>query len=338
LRAALVLFVLWFGLAARAEDAPELLLIAPAGKLKERVAADLQALGFRVHYERAPVAGSPPEQREPSPGAGCTLQLEPSAELVHVSLYTVEQGTREERFSSAAPLSVEALAVRIAEFARAALLHDARVAPVERAASAVQQSAPVAVAPAQRTLAPVRVVPAPAPPATPKATLEVGFAALGSPGGLGAGYGLSLAAGGFLTRALRLAVSAFAPLSAQSHATSAGSSESRVTLIAADLRGEFRAQLRLRPSLGCGLAAAIISTQGHGAAPDYADAGGRSASAGAYLRAGAAYHIRPSFAVRFDLTLGAQLSRFALTYAGHEGAYWGVPWFMGALGVEFGVL
>jgi hypothetical protein len=335
--------VLWFALTARAGPAREIVLVAPAGPLKERVAAELEALGFSVRYESELAAGAvpaAPAQREQPPAARCTLALEPSDHVAHVSIFTAEHGQREEQFVIEPSAQVAGLAIRIAEFARAVLLASAQEQPALPDVSAGQQLAPAAppsdwpaLPPPHRSPVPVR--PTASPPAAPKAALELGFAALGSPGGLGASYGLALAAGGFVARGLRLAVGAFASLSTQPHATREGSSQTRVNLIAADLRRDIRFRARFRPSFGGGLGAAVLSTQGRGSAPGYADARSRRITAGAYLRMGAGYHLMPSLALRLDATLGAQLSRFALTYANREAAHWGVPWFMGAFSVEF---
>lgn len=368
LRLPVALLVSCFALAARAEPPREIALVAPAGALQERVRIELQALGFSVRHERPRSVGAARDalaRPDATPADRWALELEPVGDTVRVTVHAGERGEREEQFRSGASAGGASLAIRIAEFARAVLfagvpdasalagvrvavpagVPDAALADVPAAPPAapdapaladVEATAPPAAAsaPSARPALPAAAPPPAAPPAAAKAALEVGFAALGGPGGLGAGYGLALAVGGFVTRAWRLGASAFAPLSAQAHSAGEGSSRSRVTLITADLRGEFRTRARFRPTLGGGVGAAVLSTQGRGAAPDYAGADSRRASAGAYLRAGGGYYFAPRFALRLDLTLGAQFSRFALSYAERERAQWGVPWFMGAGGVE----
>lgn len=171
-----------------------------------------------------------------------------------------------------------------------------------------------------------------------KASIVAGFAALTSPGGLGVAYALALSAGGFVTPALRLAASAVVSLNALDHEGREGTSRSRVYLLGAELRGEFRREARLRPSLGAGIDLAVLASQGRDAAPDYTDASARRLGSGGHVNLGLSYHLTPSLSLRLSASVGALLARYALGYGGRAAAHWGVPWFMGEFGLEWRIL
>ncbi len=327
MRIALLLVLLWFASSASAQGT-DIVLLAPGDSvLAKRVAAELRALGFVVIDGEAAAQAAQAQESLP------VLQIDTAPGAVLVYLYGAGLGEHREQLAIDAQASEAALAIRIVEFARAAVW--ARPPPEPAAQT---QSTPVE-APATSPPVPARVeifeLPSAPVAQQAKAAIELGFAALGSPGGLGVNYGLTLFAGGFVAPWLRLGVSAYAPLNALTQHASEGTSRSRVALVAAELRAEFRAAAALRPSVGGGIGAAILATEGRPASSMYTAVNRRAASAGAHLCAGLAYHFAKSFSLRLDVAVGAQLSRFVIAYGQREGGRWGLPWFLGALAAEF---
>jgi hypothetical protein len=158
------------------------------------------------------------------------------------------------------------------------------------------------------------------------ATLELGIAVFGSPGGLGPSVALGLSTSAFLTRSLRLGAYTLLPLSAMKHEAIEGSSKTRITLVGLDLGGEFFRQSPLRTSLDGGFTVAVLTVEGHSSFADLADVSTRRASLGAHLRGAVAYHFTRLLALRGALTVGTQFSPFAISYADRTVARWGLPW------------
>jgi hypothetical protein len=304
--------------------------------LAQRVAAELRALGFTAEaVETLPQADAQSGRTLISVVLKRSVEQDLDAWSVRIRAGSAAERTDE---LSIDPDGDDArLALRVAESIRAALVQDADGAD-ESAPPAASPIAPLSSAPREETdampgsararVASVAVVFKTAP-VPPTATFDVGFAALWSPGGLGVSYGVALAAGAYVTPALRLGLSAFVPVHSLALDGDEGVSRSRVTLVSADLRAEFRRDARLSPTLGGGLGIAILSSKGQGSAPDYVDASATRVSAGAHLEAGLWYRPARHFAIGIDLDVGVQLSRFALTYGGRETAHWGRPWVAG---------
>jgi hypothetical protein len=166
------------------------------------------------------------------------------------------------------------------------------------------------------------------------ALVNLGLAVLGSPGGLGPSLALSVSLGGFITRSLRLVAFALVPLTAMEHSALEGASKTRVTPVGIDLGSEFFRSSPLRTSLAGGLDVAVLTVEGRGEAPYYTDLSTRRASFGVYMRGGLSYHFSRLLALRGDLTLGSQISTFAIEYAGRKAAHWGLPWLAALVALE----
>jgi hypothetical protein len=239
------------------------------------------------------------------------------------------------------------LAIRIAELLRATLL-EVTLPPTPAADPSERSSAPssetehlseTAPAPtAQVALAASQPSQLPAAQKVrgPRSTADIGLgiAVLRSVGGLGPSAALAISVGVLLVRRLRLGVFTFVPLHAIKHEAAEGSSKTRITPLGLDLGGEFFRNSSVRVSLAGGLAVAILTSDGLGTPPSFENYSARRTSVGAYLRGGLGYHFSRALALRGELTMGAQTSRFAIEYAERPVGSWGLPWFGMQIGLD----
>lgn len=358
---------------ATAESAPFVLFLEQGDHARaERVRAELDASGFSAQVIKARSAGDLSLQLAAltlQAGAQLGLALRVSRGRNELLIYDAEQGLIDSQAIDDASTRKDAFALRVVELLRARRLV---VAPPDGDASLPAQSAQTATAvdvataseppaPAENASSPaeddsIQNTPSPMPqvqstysqqldvPAShaPKphalarsyVALELGAALLVSAGGLGPSAALSLAASIFLKRALRLGAYTLLPLSTLKHESEQGSSATRVTLVGLDFGREFFAHSALRTALDGGFSVAILATEGQSSVPDLSDTRARRATFGSHLRGSLAYHFSQLFSLRAAFTIGAQFSAFALEYAGHTVARWGLPWSSTQLAIE----
>jgi hypothetical protein len=336
---------------ARAQGRPRIVVLdsTGGGTLGQRIRAELGTIGFDpklVTVARADEPSGDLDAIARREDAIAAVQVVSAGGACKVAVFDRATGKSLRRELDPAPESQEpTLAIGVVELLRAMLLE---LALPEVGRKDLQPPLPVPPETVPPTPAPsstvttakqppsVRTPAAPAPslsPRHPKAAAEIGLGAMASPGGLPQLMALAVSAGFFVGPAIRVGAFGLVPLGSMRHEAAEGTSENRVTIVGADLRGELFGG-PWQASLGGGIAAARLSTQGRSRSLLYRDQSATRTTGSAYLRPGAVYRFTRELVVRAETTIGVLAHPFAIQYAGREAARWGAFWFAGWIGIE----
>jgi hypothetical protein len=341
LGAALFTLLSWTG-AARAVEAPRIILIAPTSddRISLRLQAELRALHFDV--PEIEVAPDPPSRAQLEDAARrneavAAVRIVPSktgVEVWIVDRITGKTVLREMVTTAGGAASRDAtIALRVVELLRASLMEldaarppqgDMEPPPLIRELMAPPRVTPPAAAPTA-TLA---------PPAPPAFSIELGPAAVLSPGGFGPSGGVSAAVYYHPAEPFGACLIALIPVLPASVSGPEGTTTARIGLLGGGLRGTWTpAGSAWALMLGGGLTALWLHLDGQ-PSPHFAGTSTNLFSAAPYLRAGVGLTVAPRLRVRADGLVGASLPPTLVRFGERLAAVWGVPLFAPTLGVE----
>jgi hypothetical protein len=339
---ALLLTLLSSAGAARAGAPPRIVLIATAtdDPISLRLQAELRTLHFEV--PEIEIAPDPPSRAQLEDAARrseavAAVRIVPSR--VGVEVWIVDRITgktvlREMVTTVGGAASRDAtIALRVVELLRASLmeLDAARPPPGDMDAPPLirELMAPPPVTPP----APAQTATLP-PPAAPAFSIELGPAALLSPGGFGPSGAVSAAIYYHPAEPFGASLIAVIPVFPASVSGPEGSTTARVGLLGGGLRGTWApAGSAWTATLGGGISALWLHLDGQ-PIPGFSGSSANLFSAAPYLRAGLGLTVAPRLRLRADALLGASLPPTLVKFGARLAAVWGVPFVAPTLGVE----
>jgi hypothetical protein len=329
-----------FAGSAGLEPRPRVVVLPAAGgrALAERIAAELGTMGYDVDLTANANGEAAPADLEAATRAkDATACIEVVTENDGLRVWIFDRATGKtvsRDVERANALNDATLAIQVVELLRASLLELSLADPPREETTVTAGPRPTLEAPAVRAsfVPPVNPRP-PARPTKPILGIEVGPSLLYSPGGLPALAALSVSTGIFVLPSLRVGAFGLIPLGTMSNKGREGSSETRVTLVAIDLRLE-PSWGSWRPSVAAGCTTAFLSTEGRGRAPLFVDSRDSRSSIGAYVRPALAFALRRGLVLRAETAVGMLTRPFSIAYAGREAARWGDPWLAASIELE----
>jgi hypothetical protein len=345
--AAVGAFLLWLGATAgdaRAAGAPRIILIAPTGDdpISLRLQAELRSLHFDVPEIEVEIAPEPPSRAQLEDAARkseavAAVRIVPSktgVEVWIVDRITGKTVLREMVTTAGGAASRDAtIALRVVELLRASLME----LDADRPPQGEMETPPLV----RELMAPPRI-PAAAtvkistlPPLDPPAfSIELGPAAVLSPGGFGPSGAVSAAVYYHPAEPFGVNLIALIPVLPATVSGPEGATTARIGLLGGGLRGTWiPAGSAWALSLGGGLAALWLHLDGQ-PAPGFGGASKNLFSAAPYLRAGLGITVLPRLRLRADALLGASLPPTLVRFGERLAAVWGVPFAAPTLGVE----
>jgi hypothetical protein len=320
---------------ARAQAPPPAIAILcePGDRFGRRVAAELEALGFRaviVDAASTPTSRASLEASARSAGAMAAIRAVPSERGVEVWIadrVTGKTVLRQVSPEGGAPDPDAALAIRAVELLRASLLE------------VTLPSAPageVVGTPELREKMRLPAYPEPEKTVVPTLRFSLAPGVLASPGGAGAAASLDVGVAWMPSEHVGVAAFMAIPLSQPRIAGAAGSVDFSALLAGAAVRMLFTTRASTwAPSADFGVAAVWLKSVGIDQTGFHAgDA--NAVTAAPFARAGLAFAPRPQLRLRTDVLVGVIGQGVSLRVAGHEVATWGKPFFLGSAGVDFG--
>lgn len=327
---------------AHADSAPRIVIIAPTAddRISLRLQAELRALHFEVpDVEIAPGLPSRAQleaaarQRD----AVAAVRIVPSSAGVEVWIVDRMTGKtvlREIVTTEAGSASGDAtIALRVVELLRASLMElDAARRPEGEV-----KPPPLIL----ELMAPPRISARPAPPIailperpSPKLSMELGPAALLSPGGFGPSGLVSAAIHYRPAEAFGASLIALIPIPPATVSGPGGATAARVALLGVGLRGAWTSPTSAwTPTLGGGISVVWLHLDGQPAA-HFSGVSASVFSCAPYLRAGLGLTIVPRLRVRADALVGASLPPTLVKFGERLAAVWGVPFVVPTLGLE----
>jgi hypothetical protein len=311
---------------------------APGDPVSHRIQAELRALRFEV--PEVVVAPEPPsrarlEELARSAEAVAAVRVAPSSAGVEV--WIVDRMTKKTVLreivtdDTLSPGGVAAIALRVVELLRASVMElDAPRAP----------SGEVAPPPQIRELLTPPTADAPTPPlparlpSPPVLSIELGPAALVSPGGLDPAGDLALAL--HLRPAAGPGATLFVlfPLIPSRVSGPEGVAAAHPGLLGAAFRWVFApAQSRWTASAGAGVAGLWLHVDAT-PAPRYVASAADLFTFAPFARAGAGYAAAPRLRIRTDVLAGLAMPRPVIVFGDRIAAAWGRPFFAPTLGIE----
>lgn len=330
--------------AALAAGAPRIILIAPTGDdpISLRLQAELRSLRFDVPEIEVESAPDPPsrarlEDAARKSEAVAAVRIVPSktgVEVWIVDRITGKTVLREMVTSAGGAGSRDAtIALRVVELLRASLMELDAARPPQGEV----ETPPLVrelMAPPRITAPPVvkiGTLPEPAPPAF---SIELGPAAMLSPGGFGPEGAVSAAFYYHPAEPFGVNLIALIPILPASVSGPEGATTARIGLLGGGLRGTWApAGSAWIATLGGGLSALWLHLDGE-PAPGFVGKPANLFSAAPYLRAGLGVTVAPRLRLRADTLLGASLTPTLVRFSERLAAVWGVPFVAPTLGVE----
>jgi hypothetical protein len=325
---------------AHAEGEPRIVVVAstPDDSIALRIRAELKAL----HFEVVELTESGPPSREPLEGAArrsdavAAVRLVPSSAGVEVWIVDRVTGKTVLREivsdDPRSPAASATIALRVVELLRASLmeLNAPRPPPGEI-------EPPLLV----RELVPPAPAPLPAPPPSPARrpllSVELGPAALLSPGGLSPSGQVSAAVHVMPSAHVGASVLALIPVAPASLRGPEGRAAAHLGFVGIGILGVFRApDAIVSPALGAGISAVFLGFAGTPARPFLTGTTDNVITFAPYLRAGLGLRVASHLRVRADVLGGATIMRPVVTLADRVAAKWGTPFFAPTLGLELG--
>ena len=328
--------------AAPAVGAPRIIVIAPTSDdpISLRLQAELRSLHFDV--PEIAIAPDPPSRAQLEDAARASeavaaVRIVPSktgVEVWIVDRITGKTVLREMVTSEGGTASKGAtIALRVVELLRASLMElDATRPPqgeMETPPMIRELMAPprITAPPAAQTV----TLPEPTPPAF---SIELGPAAVLSPGGFGPSGGVSAALYYHPSEPFGVSLIAMIPVLPATVSGPEGATTARIGLVGGGLRGTWKpAGSAWALSLGGGLAALWLHLDGQ-PIPGFVGTSKNLFSAAPYLRAGLGFTVIPRMRLRADALLGASLPPTLVRFGERLAAVWGVPFVAPTLGVE----
>jgi hypothetical protein len=328
--------------AARAGPAPRIIVLAPTGddRISLRLQAELRALHFDV--PEVEIAPDPPSRAQLEDAARrseavAAVRIVPSqtgVEVWIVDRLTGKTVLREIVTTGGGNASRDAtVALRVVELLRASLMElDAARPPqgeMETPPLIRELMAP------SRVTAPAAVKIGTLPELPPPAfSIELGPAAVLSPGGFGPSGAVSAAVYYHPSEPFGASLIALIPILPATVSGPEGATTARIGMLAAGLRGTWTPPgSAWALTLGGGLGALWLHLEGQ-PSPRFAGTSTSVFSAAPYLRAGLGRTVIPRLRVRADALVGASLPPTLVKFGDRLAAVWGVPFFAPTLGVE----
>jgi hypothetical protein len=347
-RAAIVALALALGLTpapAHADDPPRLVLVPSGvdGALVERLRAELAAMGFAVSVAGPahPIARDALEDAARAGAAVAAVGITPAR--AGIELWIVDRVTGKTLLRDVAEAGADrdtTVALRAVELLRASLLELDAPHPSRGETPAPAEIRAIAGLPAPAPPAPPPVSTSPPASASPPASLRPLFALgiapaiVGSPGGLAPFPALDVGVRAWLHPRVAAGIFGLVPLATLPTSGPEGSSETRIALVATDVRVSLAPRgARWVPTAGAGVALVWLHTAGS-ASPGYVDLSNDGLTAAPFLRPGLGFSLSERLRLRADGLAGVTLRRLAVDYAGRVVARWGDPLLAASLGVE----
>jgi hypothetical protein len=320
---------------ARAQTSPSVIAILcdPGDRFGRRVAAELEALGFRavlVDAATAPTSRASLEASARKAGAMAAMRAVPSEHGVEVWIadrVTGKTVLRQVSTDGGAPDPEAALAIRAVELLRASLLE------------VTLPSAPageIAGTDELREMMQLPSYPEPEKTVIPRLRFSLAPGVLASPGGAGVAASLDVGVAWMPSEHVGVAAFAGIPLTRPKVEGAAGSVDLSAVLAGAAVRFLFTTRASTwAPTADLGLMAVWLKSSG--TSKTGGDGGDSSAvTAAPFARAGLAFAPGSQLRLRTDLLVGVIGQGVSLRVAGEEMATWGKPFFLGSAGIDFG--
>ena len=333
--------------AARAAGVPRIIIIAPASddRISLRLQAELRSLRFDV--PEIEIAPDPPSRAQLEDAARkseavAAVRIVPSRSGVEVWIVdriTGKTVLREMVTSGGGPASRDAtVALRVVELLRASLMELDAAGPPQGDMETPPMIRELMAPP--RITAPIVAqtvsLPEPTPPAF---SIELGPAAVLSPGGFSPGGfspsgAVSAAVYYHPSEPFGVNLIAMIPIVPATVSGLEGATTARIGLVGGGPRGTWTpAGSAWALSLGGGLAALWLHLDGQ-PLPGFVGTSRNLFSAAPYLRAGLGLTVIPRLRLRADAVLGASLPLTLVKFGDRLAAVWGVPFVAPTLGVE----
>jgi hypothetical protein len=328
--------------AARAAPAPRIIVLAPTGddRISLRLQAELRSLHFDV--PEVEIAPDPPSRTQLEDAARqseavAAVRIVPSqtgVEVWIVDRLTGKTVLREIVTTEGGAASRDAtVALRVVELLRASLMELDAARPPQ----GEMETPPLIrelMAPPRITASPavkIGTLPALAPPAF---SIELGPAAVLSPGGFGPSGAVSAAVHYHPSEPFGASLIALIPVLPATVSGPEGATTARIGLVGGGLRGTWApAGSAWALTVGGGLAALWLHLEGQ-PSPGFAGTSTNLFSAAPYLRAGLGRTVIPRLRVRADVLVGTSLPPTLVKFGDRLAAVWGVPFCAPTLGVE----